>query len=126
MYYRRKVILALLQTFDGTLGKTKFQKLLLLYAKMQEKADYQFVPYKFGCFSFQAMADVSTMQKYNQVIVSNAGITKSDPSDYILLLKDKDRSALRQLNLLHGNKSYSELIKYTYKRYPYFAIHSEI
>jgi hypothetical protein len=35
MYYRRKVILALLQQFEGSLSKTDFQKLLFLYCQNQ-------------------------------------------------------------------------------------------
>ncbi len=126
MYYRRKVILALLQSFGGSLGKTQFQKLLLLLAKQQEKQEYHFVPYKYGCYSFQAAADIFTMQKYGQVAMTNKGIEKKDPADYIRLLKEKDRQALHQLHLLHGKKSYTDLIKHTYTQYPYFAIHSEI
>jgi uncharacterized protein (DUF488 family) len=126
MYYRRKIVLALLQTFGETMGKTKFQKLLMLFAKMQEKPDYHFVPYKYGCFSFQAMADLSTMQKYQQVTISNAGITKIDPCDYVATLKENDRRELSKLHLLHKDKDYTDLIKYTYRKYPYFAIHSEI
>jgi len=126
MYYRRKVILALLQTFGGSLGKTQFQKLLLLFSQKQEKKDYHFVPYKYGCYSFQAAADISTMSKYAQVEVTNKGIVKKDVADYITLLKEKDRLALKQLHLLHGTKTYADLIRYTYKQYPYYAIHSEI
>lgn len=66
------------------------------------------------------------MQKYGQVEVTNKGIEKKDPADYISLLKQKDRMALKQLHLLHGKKSYADLIKHTYTHYPYFAIHSEI
>ena len=126
MYYRRKVILALVQSFGGSLGKTQLQKLLLLYTKKQEKPDYHFVPYKYGCYSFQAAADISTMQKYGQVRVSNKGIEKADPIDYVSLLKEKDRIALKQLYLLHGGKDYKDLIHYTYTHHPYYAIHSGI
>lgn len=126
MFYRRKVILALLQTFGGSLGKTQLQKLLLLFTQRQDKQEYHFVPYKYGCYSFQAAADISTMQKYGQVQVTNRGVVKTDPADYISLLKEKDKTALRQLYLLHGKKSYSDLITYTYTHFPYYAIHSEI
>ncbi len=126
MFYRRKLILALLQCFGGSLGKTQFQKLLLLFTKMQEKQDYYFVPYKYGCYSFQAAMDISTMQKYGQVELTNKGIEKKDPVDYISLLKENDRISMNELFMAHGKKSYSELIKYTYTHYPYFAIHSEI
>lgn len=126
MFYRRKVILALLQSFGGSLGKTQLQKLLLLYTTKQERPDYHFVPYKYGCYSFQAAADIATMQKYGQVQVSNKGIEKADPGDYVNLLKEKDRQALKQLYMLHGNKNYKDLIHHTYTRHPYYAIHSEI
>ncbi|MEP6750088.1 MAG: DUF488 domain-containing protein [Bacteroidota bacterium] len=126
MFYRRKVILAVLQCFGGSLGKTQLQKLLLLFTKKQEKQDYYFVPYKYGCYSFQAAMDISTMQKYGQVEVTNKGIEKKDPVDYISLLKEKDRTSLKNLFIVHGKKSYADLIKYTYTHYPYFAIHSEI
>lgn len=126
MFYRRKVILALLQSFGGNLGKTKFQKLLLLFTQKQGKPDYHFVPYKYGCYSFQAAADLSTMQKYSQLVVTNKGIKKMDPVDYICLLKEEDRKALSQLKMLHGEDTYSELIIYTYTKYPFYAIHSTI
>ncbi|MCF1714422.1 DUF488 domain-containing protein [Flavihumibacter sp. RY-1] len=107
------------------MGKTQLQKLLLLYTQKQEKPDYHFVPYKFGCYSFQAALDISTMQKYGQVQVSNKGIEKADPVDYVSLLKEKDRMALKQLYILHGNKDYKDLIHQTYIQHPYYAIHSE-
>lgn len=126
MFYRRKVILALLQVFGGSLGKTQMQKLLLLFTQKQERPDYHFVPYKYGCYSFQAAADISTMQKYGQVLVSNQGIEKVDSINYVSLLKEKDRLTLNQLYVLHGTKDYKDLIRYTYTHHPYYAIHSEI
>lgn len=62
MFYRRKVILALIQSFGGNLSKNQLKKLLLLYTQKQEKPDYHFAPYKNGCYFFQAAADISTMQ----------------------------------------------------------------
>jgi uncharacterized protein YwgA len=102
MFYRRKIILALLQTFGGNLGKTQMQKLLLLYAQRQDKPAFHFVPYRYGCYSFQAAADVSTMQKYGQVTVNNTGIKSTVETDFVGQLNEKDRSALKQLHLFHG------------------------
>lgn len=126
MYYRRKLILALLQVFDTPLGKTKFQKLMLLLSKMQDNPDYHFVPYRYGCFSFQANADIATMQKYQQVNVSNLGIVKIDEDDYVAQLKENDKKVLDQLYHLHSKKDYNDLIRYTYTHYPFYAINSEI
>ena len=61
MFYRRKIILALLQLFEGELEKIRLQKLLFLFTQKQEKAEYDFIPYKFGCYSYSANADLTTM-----------------------------------------------------------------
>jgi len=54
MYYRRKIILSLLQEFGGKLKRTDFQKFLFLVSEHQKKRAFDFIPYKYGCYSFQA------------------------------------------------------------------------
>lgn len=124
MYYRRKIILSLLEAFDNKLDKISLQKLLLLVSKQQQKPDYHFVPYKFGCFSFQANADLNTMIGYNQVKAEDNCWIKTDTDSYLQGLKESDRQIVRYTKLQHGGKSADELIKYTYIKYPYFAINS--
>jgi len=126
MYYRRKILLSLLEVFDGELEKIQLQKLLLLLNKTQEKPSYDFVPYKFGCFSFQANADLNTMIKYEQVESTNNTWKKIDSVSYIESLKNSDKKALSDLKVAFRNKSATELIMLTYKRYPYYAINSTI
>lgn len=126
MYYRRKILLALLETFDNRLEKICLQKLLMLVTKQQEKPDFYFVPYKFGCFSFQANADLVTMTKYNQVKAEGNSWIKTDNSKYLLSLKERDRQAIRYIKRQYGNKNVDELIKHTYIKFPYFAINSTI
>jgi hypothetical protein len=126
MFYRRKILLSLLQTFDGELDKLSFQKLLMLLSKSQDNPDFDFVPYKFGCFSFQANADMSTMVKYGQISEADKKWLKTDSGDFISLLKDTDKKALFKIKSLYAGKSKDDLIKYTYIQYPYFAINSTI
>lgn len=126
MYYRRKILLALLEAFDNRLDKISLQKLLMLLTKQQLKPDFHFVPYKFGCFSFQANADLTTMIKYNQVIADGKSWVKTDNEKYLLNLKERDRQAIRYIKLQYGGKSADELIKYTYIKFPYLAINSSI
>lgn len=127
MYYRRKVLLALLQIFDNKLEKIRLQKLLMLLSQIQKEPNYHFVPYKYGCFSFQANADLSTLKKYNQVSEKdNKFWIKQDTTDYISTLKAKDREVLKAIEFLYGQKTADELIKLTYIKYPYFAINSTI
>jgi len=126
MYYRRKILLALLETFNNKLDKISLQKLLLLIAKYQQKPDYFFVPYKFGCYSFQANADLTTMIKYNQVKSENNCWIKTDSDNYFSSLKENDKQAINKVKSLYGNKSADELIKITYLKYPYYAVNSTI
>jgi len=126
MYYRRKILLSLLELFDGELEKIRLQKLLMLLSKFQEKPSFDFVPYKYGCFSFQANADLKTLTKYQQVEEKDKNWVRSDSISYISELKSSDKKALFDIRKLYRNKSSSELIDLTYKRYPYYAINSTI
>ncbi len=83
MFYRRKIILSLLQSFDGTLPKISLQKLLFLFANGQSKPDYEFVPYHFGCYSFSAKADLTAMVRHGLLSEDIASITKLDKVNYI-------------------------------------------
>lgn len=126
MYYRRKILLSLLQVFDNRLEKLRLQKLLFLYNRLQSDKSFHFVPYKFGCYSFQANADLKTMMKYSLVNEENKTWVKTDDIDYVAQLKQKDLQALKNLINLHGNKSSQELILFTYRNFPYFATKSVI
>jgi hypothetical protein len=59
MFYRRKIILALLQAFDNQLEKIALQKLLFLFTNRQLKPEYEFVPYLYGCYFFSAESPAS-------------------------------------------------------------------
>lgn len=126
MYYRRKILLSLLQVFDNQLDKISLQKLLFLLTQTQEKKSYYFIPYKFGCFSFQANADLNTLGKYKIVEPSLKYWSKVDDKDYFLELKRDDKEALSQLKKNYGLFKKDELIRLTYREYPFFAINSLI
>jgi uncharacterized protein (DUF488 family) len=126
MYYRRKILLALLGQFDGKLDKISLQKLLFLFAGQQENMAFHFVPYRYGCYSFQANADLKTLAKYNQIKETDKNWEKTDENDYYLELSTKDKAALMFIKSQYGNLSCDELIALTYRNYPYFAINSTI
>ncbi len=126
MYYRRKILLTLLQVFDNKLEKMSLQKLLMLLANKQSIPGFYFVPYMYGCYSFQANADLKTMIKYGQIAEEGNSWVKTDPSNYLPELKENDRMALRAIKCLYGDKSKKELIQLTYRRFPYYALNSNI
>mgnify|MGYP006294889433 FL=1 len=115
----------MLQAFDGRLDKISLQKLLFLLARNQDKKSFHFVPYKYGCFSFQANADLNTLTNYNLVNSSMKYWQKNDEHDYIEELKVKDKAAIRHIKNQYGNLDKDELIAITYKNYSFFAIHSK-
>ncbi len=126
MYYRRKIILAFLQHFDNGLEKLRLQKLLFLFSQGLENAPYHFVPYKFGCFSFQANADLGAMTKIGIIQEDAKKWLRLDSFNYYNQLKETDRKRLKTILLLYGDKTADDLIDLTYKKYPYFAINSTI
>ncbi|MCW4469280.1 DUF488 domain-containing protein [Flavobacterium sp. MFBS3-15] len=127
MYYRRKILLSLIEVFEGELEKIQLQKLLFLYTRFQkDKKTYDFVPYKFGCFSFQANSDLSTLKKYGIVNETNISWKKEDEVNYLNQLTKEDKKIVNDFKIIYSNKTSEDLIKLTYKRYPYYAINSII
>jgi uncharacterized protein (DUF488 family) len=126
MFYRRKIILSLFQLCNGKIEKTKLQKLLFLYSQRKENSEYDFVPYKFGCYSYSANADLVTMVKKEYLSESEKGYSKIDPKDYLKMLKSKDKDLLTETVTSYGNMGSETLIKHTYINFPYYAINSTI
>lgn len=120
------MILALIQLFEESLEKTRLQKLLFLLCQKQVKKEYDFIPYKFGCFSFSASADIVALVKKGILAEEATSLKKADRVDYIKLLKEADKKLLFEVKALYGRMGNQNLIKHTYLNFPYFAINSEI
>jgi uncharacterized protein (DUF488 family) len=126
MYYRRKVILSLLQLFEGKLEKIRLQKLLFLYSQQQLKPEYEFIPYRFGCFSYSANADMIAMVKRQMLQEDEKHFIKSDTIDYLKLLKGEDATLLQKVKEDYGTLNANTLMKLTYIEYPFYATRSEV
>jgi len=126
MYYRRKILLSLLESNNNKIEKLKLYKLLLILSERQSKRCYNFVPYKYGCYSFQANADLTTMKKYNLVEESKKYWIKKDSKKYLNDLSKEDQDLIITLKNEFGSFNTIDLIKYTYINYPYYAINSTI
>jgi len=126
MFYRRKVILSLLQLFDGQLDKIRLQKLLFLFANKQTKAEYDFIPYKFGCYSYSANADMTTMVTRGFLNEDEKTFEKKDKVDYLKQLKPEDLKLIQEVKTNYGKMSAVALMKYTYTNFPFYATRSEV
>ncbi len=130
MYYRRKILLALLELFDGQLTAKSLQKYLFLFTRKQTVKTFDFIPYRYGCFSFQANQDLSTLQKYGYLeITENAHgryLKRKESGNYLSQLDIFDKQAFIEVKEKFGHLSQTDLIRYTYQHYPYYAIKSSI
>ena len=126
MYYRRKVILGLIELLGGGIEKLRFQKLLFLYAMKKSQPEYDFVPYKFGCYSYSAKADMNTMVKKGLLVETENKYEKIDAVSYFQMLRPLDRQLLQQVVSEYGAMSSNGLIKHTYLNFPFYAIKSTI
>jgi len=126
MFYRRKVILGLIELLDGEVEKLRLQKLLFLYAMKKQKPEYDFVPYKYGCYSYSAKADMNTMVNKGFLSETEHTYEKTDTANYLQTLKAADKQLLQEVIADYGTMSNSALIKHTYLNFPFYAIHSTI
>jgi len=116
--------LALLELFGGELEKIRLQKLLFLFAQKQVKPDYEFIPYKYGCYSYSANADLTTMVTKSILSETEKSFVKTDKTSYLKLLKSDDKIQLNTVKSLYGDMSSEALMKHTYRNFPYWAINS--
>ena len=90
MFYRKKILLNLLNAFGGRLNKISFIKLLFLFSVPDEaraRPYYEFVPYDYGAFSFTADSDINGMKR--------DGIIDEDVASKEFLLKYFDKRFYR-------------------------------
>ncbi len=126
LFDRQKQLLALVNAHGGEVGGMDFQKLLLLYClDAGEKPPYEFVPYKFGGFSFTSYADKRRLIE-RKLLADDDRSWKLTPAG-----RNADIAEFihRQMSLFaanHKGLQGDELVAATYRRYPYYAIRSEI
>jgi hypothetical protein len=127
LFERQRLILTLLHTLDVPAGHMDFQKLLFLYTKeWEEKPSYEFVPYRFGGFSFTSYADRRRLIEMGLLEEDEQQwqLTKAGRQEASRRPVSPDRVAqfCRQQAGLRGNALIAEI----YRRYPYYATRSEI
>lgn len=126
MFYRRKIVFALLEKFNGSIERTRLQKLLFLLSKNQSEPNYEFVPYKYGCYSFSLRADLDAMVKKGWLSLSDRNYQSNTDKKYYNSLTVSDRKLINETKERYGEMSIDRLIIHTYINFPYHAINSEI
>ena len=125
MYYRRKILLALIEVLGGSLKSTDCEKLLFKFCQQSKKKHYDFFPYKYGPFSFlsyydkRRMIDLGLLKKADdfQLNTKHSYLNELIPADKAALLKFKS-----QIGDLRGDK----LVKKIYRDFPQYTSRSKI
>jgi len=127
LYARQKTLLALLQKFGGELGSINLQKYLFLFTEIcQRNKSYEFVPYRFGCISFQSYADRRKLIEFGILADSEQWSLLPTDADYLGMLSRADQKKMELFFERFETLKGDGLVKEIYRRFPYFAIRSEI
>ena len=130
LYYRKKILLATLEAFGGSVGKLQFQKILFLIMEQFNKKYYQFVPYKYGCFSFESYNDKRTLEHAGYLLKKEKTWTinpKNFPSrKFMSQINLEDKKSILDIKNEYMSITKNLLLKKMYSSYPYYAINSEI
>jgi Protein of unknown function, DUF488 len=125
LFDRQRHLLLLLDALGGRAGNLDFQKLLFLSCQEPAAAGaYEFVPYKFGAFSFTSYADRRKLVERGLLADEENHWQLTDEGKKVVGgAPDPLLSAFaRRHHALRGDA----LVAETYRRFPYYATRSEI
>ena len=132
LHDRQLRLLALLDALGGKAGNLDFQKLLFLFCQelsavgreIPISAPYEFVPYRYGAFSFTSYADRRRLVERGLLMESETFWVLTEHGKRIICGYEdgSTRKFARRHEGLRGDK----LIAETYRRYPYYAVRSTI
>ncbi len=124
MIRKHKIVLEILKTFGGTLSRKMLQKLVFLFCECNDAKLYDFVPYKYGCYSFALASDQERLT--TQGFLKNREEWTLSKGISFPKLDEEDRDGIDRLFARFGKLSETELLRYVYTAYPFYAINSEI
>lgn len=128
-FYREKCLAAFLEQLNDWLSGIQIQKLIFLLCERQDNKIYDFMPYKYGCYSMQLSQDLRNLVRDGFLLCEDDGSSnkyKISRTDLGLnnLIKEVDNSIINKIIKRFGSMQKNDLIKYTYLNYPFFAINS--
>ena len=135
MLIRERVVLSLLAQAGKTLPRTVFVKLVFLLRNettlKSAPSFYDFLPYKYGPFSFTLYRDLERLRQNGYVATGDEYISLCKP---MLDRRRKEtdkltasiKSAVNEIVRRYGRVSQSALVNDVYRRYPWFALNSQL
>ncbi len=124
MFYRRKVLLALIEAFGGSLTTTDCHNLLMLFYRSRGRHDYDFIPHEYGAFSFLLQQDQKRLNTLG-LLISEDSFQLCHPQSFLGQLSLEDCIALHAFVQEIGNVRGDMLMLKVYLEYPYYAFRSK-
>lgn len=112
-YMRQRYLLAFIRQINESVSFTDLQKLVFLNTMKSGVGYYDFLPYKFGAYSFQLAEDVDILRRDGYLTIEDKRVKVS--GTYL---------PENQFNIEQEHSS--DLIRKAYREYPYYAINSEM
>lgn len=127
LFERQKRLLALVDALGGDVGGLDFQKLLFLYCReVEETPSYEFVPYRFGGFSFTSYADKRRLIERGLLANEERAWKLTPDGKTSGTIAPLTRMRMDQFAKQHAALRGDALVAETYRRHPYHAIRSEM
>jgi len=132
---RQKTVLALLSRTNKPLSPTVFVKLAFLLRQetglKNEPTFYDFVPYKYGPFSFALYRELTNLRRDGYVTPDEEHVAICERTVGLAEKKIDElpaafHEAVEKVVRRYGRKSQTGLVKEVYTRYPWYAIKSEL
>jgi hypothetical protein len=127
LFERHRLLLTLLDAIGDGASHTDFQKLLFLYTReCQPSPSYEFVPYRFGGFSFTSYADKRRLIEEGFLDEDEQSWRLTEKGRAVVQSRPAERASIDAFCEHHRSLRGDELIAESYRRHPYFATRSEI
>ncbi len=135
MLIRQKAILGLLTQLQQPLNLTPFVKLafLLRFETLvtQKAALYDFVPYRFGPFSFTLYRELGVLRRNGYIAADKDRVellsaTQELTAEKVAEIPTSIGDAVVTVVDKYGRMSHTSLLEYVYSHYPWYAINSEL
>jgi hypothetical protein len=131
MLRRQRTILRLLSTADEKVSATQLQKYIFLLREEtflgRGSAFYEFLPYRYGAYSFAAQREIDALVAYGYIESSATSleITTLGKKQSTEVDSETARAVLAIVSR-YGKAPLRTLLKDVYARYPWYASNSEL
>ncbi len=125
-FHRQRFLLQFIDSAGGNLSKLDLQKLLFLAHQRVKVSYFDFVPYYYGSYSFQAASDLELLEKTGWIKSTKKDIALQQSVNRLDFVKEGEKAEMRKFFSEYKTLRGKHLIKYVYERFPYYTMNSKI